>query len=151
MTLVECIALATETVRRTRLAGVLSTADRSSVAHVAAWEAFEAGATPGLVVRITRRRIVDEVRVEFGKTGARNVDRVPVEDWHCTSSDGDGVEFAALVDAIACGDPRTVSVLRRVACGERKRDIAAAVGVHPSRVTQILKAARRPALLALST
>ena len=122
---------------------------------VAVWRKAPAGAEPGLISAVTRTGIIDAARKMFGR---RERARTAIShqvylDAYEESDQLRGVhydEYPCLVEApLAAMKPEERAIFRLQEAGYEGKEIAAAVGKHPSRVSQKYGAGRRRAMRAL--
>lgn len=130
-----------------RPAKMLDLADRSSIAHHSAWEASKVDRlTRGGVATLTKRRIIDAIRSRHGEARreAQRKAELPLrpEMLGPDNPGGCDVELKETILRLAGGDRRTVDILTRLAFGERKAEVAAALGVSPGRISQLLRDVR---------
>ena len=140
-------------VARTWTGGFSLDADeRHAVAMEAGWEAQCSELPEGFCYRswtsmITKRRLVDEIRRKYGRAyeGVNPERTLPLEmaGDEILVYDPDDVVFREMISNWARGDERIEYVLERIAAGDKKQDIAEALGVHPSRVSQFLSRIRK--------
>lgn len=127
------------------LRGLLDPEERQAVALAAAWEAETKLLPRRYVPTVTRRRLVEAVRTKHGRDGRRRLTE-PLDDIQAHPavldrypSDG-GVDD--LIQDLAGDDARLALVFRLISEGYTKTQAAQAIGVHPSRVSQLLRQVR---------
>lgn len=116
--------------------------ERDSVAGIAAVEAAAKLGDRDLVpftVQVTRRRLIDQLRIQLGRIHRHpELTALGPDDGAVESDMTARVCLSELIDRLSGGDQRTRRILWRLAAGDTKREVAHAVGVDPSRISQIL-------------
>lgn len=110
--------------------------DVNQAARIAAWRTFDAGHRhPGVIYRSARSAAIDELRRLTGRgDAARAAGRTATLDFvHGGSCDPDPFTPSQLYGLTG----RPALLADAIAVGELGQDIAAALGVHPSRVSQL--------------
>lgn len=147
--LARCLQVAEEVLVRTRVGALLDPGDRRSVAMCASWQAatsLPAGVDPGPWASvIIRRRLIDEVRRQFGRT--HRIETVPLDGHDVAVLDPEApvVELADATDLIrrlAGGNDRTAQILTLIAAGATQVEIGRRFGIDNTRVSQILAEVR---------
>lgn len=141
-----CLAAAIATARDSRLPGPPDRSDREEAANWAAYQAWASNVADHevekLAVTITRRRMIDVVRGVHGRGST-----VTFTEFHdyLTQRPGDNntdLELESVIDSLAGGDRRTTRILWMLVDGHTKQAVAETIGVHPSRISQILRRVR---------
>lgn len=154
--LARCIEVAVRlALRQPWIPGPQDREERRAIAMTSAWEALTRSdpARPqhevdAYVRRTVRSRLIDAERSSRGLVRRNGLKTLRpravalVDDLDLTAPDVDEVVVVDMIRWLARGDRRTETILTGLAAGERRQDIAAAVGVTPGRVTQIVAAVR---------
>lgn len=154
--LARCIEVAVgHALRQPWIAGPQDRDERRSIAMCAAWEAATrtdrdrpTHESDAYVRRTVRSRLIDAERASRGQVrrGGAKVLRerhvAIIDDLDLGMTEVADVEAVDAIRFLSRGDRRVAEILTRLAVGERRQDIAAAVGVTPGRVTQIVAQVR---------
>lgn len=120
--------------------------DINQVARIAAWETYERGhRASGAIYRLARRAAIDELRRLTGRMAARELRRHLSID-HETFVEAPG-QYLDPVDQTLPSElfrltGRQAVIADLFATGHRQGEVAAALGLHTTRVAQLLPALR---------
>ncbi len=119
--------------------------DVAQAARIAAWRTFDRGhRTRPAIYRSAHSAAIDELRRITGRRAGTRAARITTSIDHISYVETPGDDPDPIPPSLQYGlTGRHAVIVDLVAAGELRQDIAAELGVHPSRVTQLLREVRR--------